>query len=97
MSDVVPLAGLEPARVLAHLILSQARLPVPPQGRGGAQYSGGRGAVNAETAEIIARGKSGGMRRARTLYRQPMQGASCGMRRGSIAGQFSVAFVHRVA
>jgi hypothetical protein len=30
---VVPLAGLEPARVLAHLILSQARLPVPPQGQ----------------------------------------------------------------
>src|ERR1700694_84703 len=39
---LVPLAGLEPARVLAHLILSQARLPVPPQGQGGAEYSGGR-------------------------------------------------------
>ena len=39
---LVPLAGLEPARVLAHLILSQARLPVPPQGQGEAEYNGGR-------------------------------------------------------
>jgi hypothetical protein len=30
--DVVPLAGLEPARCCHHLILSQARLPIPPQG-----------------------------------------------------------------
>lgn len=30
--DVVPLAGLEPARCFHHLILSQARLPIPPQG-----------------------------------------------------------------
>jgi hypothetical protein len=29
---VVPLAGLEPARCCHHLILSQARLPIPPQG-----------------------------------------------------------------
>src|SRR5947209_5398714 len=29
---VVPLAGLEPARRCHHLILSQARLPLPPQG-----------------------------------------------------------------
>ena len=28
---VVPKAGLEPARVLARLILSQVRLPIPPQ------------------------------------------------------------------
>jgi hypothetical protein len=28
----VPLAGLEPARCFHHLILSQARLPIPPQG-----------------------------------------------------------------
>ncbi len=27
---VVPKAGLEPARVLARLILSQVRLPIPP-------------------------------------------------------------------
>ena len=40
--ELVPLAGLEPARVLAHLILSQARLPVPPQGQGEAEYSGAR-------------------------------------------------------
>jgi hypothetical protein len=31
--DVVPLAGLEPARCFHHLILSQARLPIPPQGQ----------------------------------------------------------------
>jgi hypothetical protein len=31
---VVPLAGLEPARPCGHLILSQARLPIPPQGQG---------------------------------------------------------------
>ena len=31
-SDMVPLAGLEPARCCHHLILSQARLPIPPQG-----------------------------------------------------------------
>jgi hypothetical protein len=30
--EVVPLAGLEPARCCHHLILSQARLPIPPQG-----------------------------------------------------------------
>src|SRR5262249_30619415 len=29
-----PLAGLEPARCFHHLILSQARLPIPPQGHG---------------------------------------------------------------
>ena len=29
---MVPLAGLEPARCFHHLILSQARLPIPPQG-----------------------------------------------------------------
>src|SRR5262249_44250571 len=31
-SSMVPLAGLEPARCCHHLILSQARLPIPPQG-----------------------------------------------------------------
>ena len=30
---LVPLAGLEPARCCHHLILSQARLPIPPQGQ----------------------------------------------------------------
>jgi hypothetical protein len=30
--EMVPLAGLEPARCFHHLILSQARLPIPPQG-----------------------------------------------------------------
>ena len=44
--DVVPLAGLEPARCCHHLILSQARLPIPPQGPR-ADYSGGRPRVNA--------------------------------------------------
>jgi hypothetical protein len=38
----VPLAGLEPARCFHHLILSQARLPIPPQGQREAEYSGGR-------------------------------------------------------
>ena len=31
---MVPLAGIEPARCYHHLILSQARLPIPPQGHG---------------------------------------------------------------
>jgi hypothetical protein len=31
---MVPLAGIEPARPCGHLILSQARLPIPPQGHG---------------------------------------------------------------
>ena len=31
-TKLVPLAGLEPARCCHHLILSQARLPIPPQG-----------------------------------------------------------------
>jgi hypothetical protein len=43
---LVPLAGLEPARCFHHLILSQARLPIPPQGPR-ADYSGGRAGVNA--------------------------------------------------
>ena len=30
--DVVPLAGIEPARPRGHQILSLARLPIPPQG-----------------------------------------------------------------
>ena len=33
--SLVPLAGLEPARCCHHLILSQARLPIPPQGQAG--------------------------------------------------------------
>jgi hypothetical protein len=32
-NGLVPLAGLEPARCCHHLILSQARLPIPPQGQ----------------------------------------------------------------
>src|SRR5436190_14976594 len=32
VGKLVPLAGLEPARRCHHLILSQARLPLPPQG-----------------------------------------------------------------
>jgi hypothetical protein len=34
LKSLVPLAGLEPARCFHHLILSQARLPIPPQGHG---------------------------------------------------------------
>ena len=45
---VVPLAGLEPARCFHHLILSQARLPIPPQGQRGVDNSGGVGGVNAQ-------------------------------------------------
>jgi hypothetical protein len=30
---LVPLAGLEPAQCCHYLILSQARLPIPPQGQ----------------------------------------------------------------
>ena len=47
---VVPLAGLEPARCFHHLILSQARLPIPPQGHycgaSGADHSGAMPRVN---------------------------------------------------
>jgi hypothetical protein len=46
----VPLAGLEPARCFHHLILSQARLPIPPQGHfcgiSGADHSHGANRVN---------------------------------------------------
>jgi hypothetical protein len=41
---VVPLAGIEPARPYGHLILSQARLPVPPQGQRRDKTLFGRGA-----------------------------------------------------
>jgi hypothetical protein len=34
-NGLVPLAGLEPARCCHHLILSQARLPIPAQGLAG--------------------------------------------------------------
>ena len=43
---LVPLAGLEPARCCHHLILSQARLPLPPQGHG-RDHSGRPQGVNA--------------------------------------------------
>jgi hypothetical protein len=39
---MVPLAGIEPARPCGHLILSQARLPIPPQGHERAIIPGGR-------------------------------------------------------
>ena len=38
----MPLAGLEPARCFHHLILSQARLPIPPQGHGAWIIAAGR-------------------------------------------------------
>jgi hypothetical protein len=44
----VPLAGLEPARCFHHLILSQARLPIPPQGPKAADDIQRGGMVNAE-------------------------------------------------
>jgi hypothetical protein len=34
-TGLVPLAGLEPAQCCHYLILSQARLPIPPQGQAG--------------------------------------------------------------
>jgi hypothetical protein len=43
---VVPLAGLEPARCFHHLILSQARLPIPPQGLDPRDHSGEAQGVN---------------------------------------------------
>src|SRR5260370_38170887 len=43
---LVPLAGLEPARCFHHLILSQARLPIPPQGlEGGIIAANARGST----------------------------------------------------
>jgi hypothetical protein len=44
--ELVPLAGLEPARCFHHLILSQARLPIPPQGLAGRDHSHGGQGVN---------------------------------------------------
>jgi hypothetical protein len=41
--ELVPLAGLEPARCCHHLILSQARLPIPPQGQAGGIIAAKRG------------------------------------------------------
>src|SRR5262245_17164843 len=43
---LVPLAGLEPARCCHHLILSQARLPIPPQGLDPRDHSGEAEGVN---------------------------------------------------
>src|SRR6185503_2086864 len=40
---LVPLAGLEPARCCHHLILSQARLPIPPQGQAAGIIAAKRG------------------------------------------------------
>ena len=60
---VVPLAGLEPARCCHHLILSQARLPIPPQGPR-ADYSGGRAGVNAAW-DLPSPGGGGSAREAR--------------------------------
>src|SRR5262245_45465211 len=45
-SKLVPLAGLEPARCCHHLILSQARLPIPPQGLDRCDHSGEALGVN---------------------------------------------------
>ena len=45
-SSMVPLAGLEPARCFHHLILSQARLPIPPQGLDPRDHSGEAQGVN---------------------------------------------------
>jgi hypothetical protein len=45
-NEVVPLAGLEPARCCHHLILSQARLPIPPQGLDPRDHSGEAEGVN---------------------------------------------------
>ena len=45
-SKLVPLAGLEPARCCHHLILSQARLPIPPQGLDRCDHSGEAQGVN---------------------------------------------------
>src|SRR5580700_10361101 len=45
-SKLVPLAGLEPARCFHHLILSQARLPIPPQGLDPRDHSGEAQGVN---------------------------------------------------
>src|SRR5262245_45293205 len=45
-SKLVPLAGLEPARCCHHLILSQARLPIPPQGLDPRDHSGEAEGVN---------------------------------------------------
>src|SRR6185437_11271275 len=64
---MVPLAGLEPARCFHHLILSQARLPIPPQGpcalgipenkpgahASGADHSGARRGVNRWIAQVL--------------------------------------------
>src|SRR5262245_31855937 len=43
---MVPLAGLEPARCRHQQILSLPRLPIPPQGQGGADHSGPWRGVN---------------------------------------------------
>src|SRR5215813_3173252 len=50
---MVPLAGLEPARCFHHLILSQARLPLPPQGHA-RDHNGRPGGVNAHTLAPLA-------------------------------------------
>ena len=46
---MVPLAGLEPAQCCHYLILSQARLPIPPQGQAGGIIAAKRGGSTART------------------------------------------------
>src|SRR5262249_59265399 len=52
--DLVPLAGLEPARPCGHLILSQARLPIPPQGHGFANIEAHGGGSTAPRRDCAA-------------------------------------------
>ena len=44
---MVPLAGLEPAQCCHYLILSQARLPIPPQGQAAGIIAAKRGGSTA--------------------------------------------------
>ncbi len=67
---MVPLAGLEPARCFHHLILSQARLPIPPQGPRPDHSGEGQG-VNAHTIAVFA-----------PIYQAP-RGAKIGCAKGA--------------
>ena len=64
---LVPLAGLEPARCFHHLILSQARLPIPPQGLA-PDHSGGWWRVNGEPRAVL---RAGGGSAGRDIPRKP--------------------------
>src|SRR3981081_4607206 len=92
---LVPLAGLEPARPCGHLILSQARLPIPPQGHRMRHNSDGGARVNA-AGEIAAPPRHRPRRREALCGGLSFQGSSMPLRLPTVLranGAAAAAFV----